>query len=718
MKKIIYLILSVFVVTNTACEKDFLETPKPSSLDESFLFSAPGEAQKAMAGIYDVQYDLNRLLHYETEAVGSDSECHPENYSSQDRHIPEGLFASEFNINSGSSSKTWKECYQVITRANLIVEGIETNEDYLSDKAAGRKSEWTQLYGEALASRATAYKLLVRYFGDIPYFDYAIRSASQADTIGLSSRDKVYDGEIAALKEAVPLMYRLGENGINAERFSGTYGDWLIGRLAFDAAGYQTRRTDFDYSGVTFDQIGIDNGTWQAKYVRRSDWQSYMAIAKEHYLNAINNSGSAHLIENDERGAGFDNAFQRNFQYLMDLEVSPESLYESGYTRGKNSDFPYSFGRPSGGGGSNAYPPKNYGQARIYASFYYGDFMSTDKRRDVTACVTANSGAASERLINFEPGSREKGGMAMNKLDEAHFKEPYTVKQRQSGCNWQQIRMADVMLDLAYASAATGDEGTAKTYFTQVRSRAFSAADQATMVTGYVNALSGQDLLDGIALERKLELAGEGITRWDMTLYGKMPERIKALRDRQIAMVEGLKSDGYYTFPTTGMTISSFVWTKFVNIKDVDPSLNLLTTQSPEGITNADPNYPVLVPGWRGTSDLWTDYIGTLAEQDPAEYDPLKPSGNKVNLAIRGLYEYINPDGAVAAALEADGYVKSDWGSNMIANESQYTSDIFKGYPDSYYDAGEPPRYNRAIPFTTLAASNGLITQGYGHASE
>ncbi|KJD34419.1 hypothetical protein PK35_01060 [Tamlana nanhaiensis] len=706
MKKIVYIICSVLMLITTACEKDFLETESPSSLDEDFLFSDPSEAFKAVAGIYDVQYDLDRLLYYETEVVGSDSECHPENYSSQGRHIPEGLFASEFNINDGNSSKTWRECYQVITRANLVIEGIESNADYQNDKESNTKSEWTQLYGEAIACRATAFKLLVRYFGDVPYFNYAIRSASQADTIGLTSRDKIYDGEIEALQQAVPLMYRLGEGGITAERFSGTYADALIGRLAFDAAGYQTRRTDFDYGSVTFDQIGVENSTWQAKYVRRSDWRSYMELAKTHYLNVMNNPGTAMLIEVDERGAGFDNPFQRNFQYLMDLQVSPESLYESGYTRGKNSDFPYSFGRPSGGGGSNAYPPKNYGQARIYASFYYGDFLPNDKRRDVTACITANSGAASERLINFEPGSREKGGLAMNKLDESRFADPYTVRQRQSGCNWQQLRMGDVMLDLAYAAAATGDEATAKTYLTKVRSRAFSSADQSVHVTGYISPLSGQALLDAIAFERKLELAGEGKTRWDMTLYGTMPERIYNLRNRQIAMVEGLKDNGYYTFPDTGMTISNYVWTKFVNIKDdVDASLNLLTTQSPDGITSSDPTYPVLVPGWRGTSDLWTDYISTLAS-------------DKVNLAIMGLYSYIDPNGAEAAALEADGYVMSPWGINIVNNESQYTSDIFKGYPDAYYSEGQPPRYNRAIPFTTLAASNGLITQGYGHASE
>ncbi len=82
------------------------------------------------------------------------------------------------------------------------------------------------------------------------------------------------------------------------------------------------------------------------------------------------------------------------------------------------------------------------------------------------------------------------------------------------------------------------------------------------------------------------------------------------------------------------------------------------------------------------------------------------------------MYEYIDPDGPVAAALEADGYEKSPWGENIVANKSQYTEDIFRGYPDAYYTQQQPPRYIRAIPYETLSRSNGMITQGYGHASE
>ncbi|WP_308991107.1 RagB/SusD family nutrient uptake outer membrane protein [Mariniflexile litorale] len=709
MKKLFYLMLiAVFTLVNTACEKDFLEVESPSSVDEDFVFGSPSEATKVLSGFYDTWYDLDKRLHYVTEATGSDSEYHPETFAGQTaRHIPEGLFPSEGSINDGDATGTWNDCFLLVNRANIMIEALEEKPEVQAALAAGVPSQWSQIYGEAVCHRANAYRLVVRYFGDVPYYDYAIKTRSQSDTLKWSSRDVVYEKSIAAVQKVIPLMYRLGSGGIQAERFSGTYADHLVARMAFDAGGFQTRRTDFDYGNVSFEQWGVDNATWQAKYVRRTDWKDFMAIAKTHYLNVVNNPGTLKLIETDERGPKFNNPFQRNWQYQMDLEVSPESIYESGYSQGNNSDFPYSFGRGSGGGGSNAYPCKAYGQGRLHVTYAYGDFDKDDKRRDVTVVFTANSGAASEILTDFSPGSREKGSFTMNKLDESRMKVPYTAAQRRSGINWQQERMGIDMLMLAYVSAVLGDEATARTYFKKVRSRAFSAANQAIKVEAYVNAMSGDALIEGIQQELKLETGGEGKRRWDMTLMGIMPKKIVELRQKQRAMVAGLKANGYYTF-ANGLTISDTIWTKKVDIKAFaalhGTTSNLLTTQSPENITTADPMYPVLVPGWRGTSDTFASYIATL------------PS-NKVHLAIRGLFEYIAPGSPTALALEADGYVKTPWAVNIRANESQYTEDIFKGYPDDFYTSGQPPRYVRAVPFETLQTSP-TFTQGYGHASE
>ncbi|MEN3323251.1 RagB/SusD family nutrient uptake outer membrane protein [Mariniflexile soesokkakense] len=705
MKKLFYFILTACVLMNISCEKDFLDVQAPSSVDDNFVFGTPEEATKVLAGMYDIWHDLDKNLYYDVVSVGSDSEHHPEPYSAQARHIPMGLFPVPYDINDGNALNTWNEGYEIINRANIMMRALESNPEYQKAVTSGTANAWTQLYGEALCHRATNYKLLIMYFGDVPYFDYPITSTAQTDTLGFTVRDKVYDGEIAALKKAAPLMYRLGGN-LTAERFSGNYADYLTGRLAFDAAGYQLRRTDFDYGNITFDQWGQENSTWKAKYVRNTNWQSYMQTAKEYFLKVVNNPGSAYLIETDTRGAKFDNPFQLNFQKLLDLEVSPESLFEAGYTRTQNSDWPYSWGRPSGGAGSNDHPNKCYGQGRINPYYIFGDFDPADKRRDVTACFTGNTGKAGEILMSFARGNREKGGLASNKFDESRMNDPYIPRQRQSGVNWQQVRLGEVMLDLAYAAAATGDEATAKTYFKKVRARAFSAANQATKVTAYVDGMSGQTLLNGIEQELKLETGGEGKRRWDTILFGTFPKHIQEMRNNMRAMIAGLETNGYYTFPN-GVQISSFVFTKNLKIKDVDPGLDLLTYQTPAGLTESDSKYPVLVPGWRGTNNGWADYLATLS-----------PALQKNHIAIKGMFRYIDPASAEGLALLADGYVKAPWGSNLVANKVEYTDDFFLGYPDGSFAAGVPPRYIMPLSYSTLSTSNGNLTQGYGHASE
>src|SRR5690606_8950898 len=116
--------------------------------------------------------------------------------------------------------------------------------------------------------------------------------------------------------------------------------------------------------------------------------------------------------------------------------------------------------------------------------------------------------------------------------------------------------------------------------------------------------------------------------------------------------VNGLKTNGYYTFPN-GNTISNYIYVKAVNVGDLGMA-NMLTTQCT--VDEGDPTHPVRFPGWRGNCDLWGQY-GFSAY-----------SGER-NLAIEGLFEYIDPDGAEAAALTADGYVKTAWGATIVDYE-------------------------------------------------
>jgi hypothetical protein len=124
MKKIIYFLLTVFIILNTSCSQDFLEPVTPSQVDENFIFTTPEETYKVLVGCYDIWQSADHPLYYEQEVAGSDSECHPEAYSAQGRHIPEGLFASEYSINDSGAAGFFTAAYSIIYRTNVIIQNI------------------------------------------------------------------------------------------------------------------------------------------------------------------------------------------------------------------------------------------------------------------------------------------------------------------------------------------------------------------------------------------------------------------------------------------------------------------------------------------------------------------------------------------------------------------------------------------------------------------
>jgi hypothetical protein len=196
MKKFLYIVMGVCLLTDISCKKSFLDVQSPSSVDQDFVFSSPAETFKVLAGCYDIWRGASNGLFYDLDVVGSDAECHPESYDAQTRHIPEGLYASEISINYSNSVGAWAEWYKVANRANIIMEALSKKTEYQTAIADGKPGEWTQLYGEAAVFRAYAYFNLIRYFGDVPYFQTSITKSSQTDSAKLTSRDVVYDGEI------------------------------------------------------------------------------------------------------------------------------------------------------------------------------------------------------------------------------------------------------------------------------------------------------------------------------------------------------------------------------------------------------------------------------------------------------------------------------------------------------------------------------------------
>ena len=676
MKKIItYISAFVLSITFIQCE-DYLSTSSPSNTDDEFVTSTISETFKTLSWCY-ANYRQNCVtgLYAYNDPVGSDAEMYPEANSTN--NINATMHPENLTINTLEGP--FNNLYSTLSRAAKVADIIAERADYQNDISTGRTSDWTQLYGEAITMKALCYFNLVKHFGDIPYgFEN-----KYIDDYSLNSRFDIYDNLIASLSEAEPYMYKIGEEGITAERFSRTFADALIGQIALFAGGYQTIRTDMEglYGDVQFTTKG--NEEYDCIYARRSDYLDYYKIAEQYLQAAIDNKGTALLITSDDRVYA-DNPFQRHFQYFADLQVSPESLFEVGNIQGgqsgqtTTSEYPYAFGRPSNGGGSNAAPCKSFAAVRIIPTFYYGEFEAGDKRRDPSVTVTGSNGDGNEAILRFKPGSKLDGGIAINKWDENRMNPPYTASQRQSGINYPVLRMADVILMLAETKAELGKDGDAVNLVNQIRERAFG--DTAHNISG----LSGNALKDAIWEERKLELLGEGTRRWDMIRSGKFSERAIAVRNEMAVMISDLRTKGYHEF-SNGNVISNHILTKYVKLD------NPLTYDAEE----AD---PALFPGWRGQYDYSTTAVSG------------KVNGTDHNVAIKGLFRYIDPNGPEAAALEADGYVLTDWGINIVNNESSFDHNILSGITS----ADAPPRYFFPIPFETVSKSNGKIKNGYG----
>lgn len=673
MKRILKSMLAVALCVSFAQCDDYLNVSSPSNTDDDFVTSSPVETFKTLSWAY-AEYRQNAASggNYNFEDCTSDAEYYPEFNSAN--NIIGMLRPNEASI-SGKQTQ-FNSLYNTVARVARVANIIAGKSEYQADVAAGKTSDWTQLYGEAMTMRAFFYFELVRHFGDVPY---GIENSVVSD-YGLTSRFEILDNMIASVKEVEPLMYRLGEGGITAERMSRTFANALIGEMAIYAGGWQTIRTDVDglYGGIQFEEKGTKAN--DCVYARRTDYKTYYQTAEQYLSAALNEQkGTLRLLTSDDRGYA-NNPFQLHWQYLHNKKVSPESLFEVGNVSPNQSEHPYSQGRPSNGGNSNAAPCKVFGAIRILPSFYYMGYEDGDKRMDASMTVTGSTGDGNEAILSFNAGSRLNGGISTNKWDDNRMDPPYVASSRNSGINYCPSHLADMMLLLAEAKAETGDESGALNLVNQLRERAFGDASH------NLSGLSGDALKDAIWTERKRELLGEGDVRWDMIRSGKFTERTQAVRAEMKAMIAGLEANGYYEFPN-GRVISNYIWTKLVE-KD-----NPLTF-------DADPSDPALFPGWRGQFDYTK--LDAVAS---------KVKGTAHNLAIEGLFEYIDPNGAKAAALEADGYTKTNWGIDIVAQKNGlFDRNVLSGLGE----AGAAPRYYHPIPFETLNQSKGQVTNGYG----
>lgn len=714
MKKIFkYLLVAVCSVSVMSCD---LETSSPSVVDGEFVFGGIETAKPAILGAYNqLINDYNNGYVPNFTNIGSDIErCSVGNITDLvggAQLYLEPYTEAKFNINFQKGN--WNRFYSIIFKCNSIIENIEANPDY-ENIVKTAPNDLSDLLGQAYALRALVYSDMVRYYGDVIYITKPREVKNE-----LTSRDAIIELELENLYRVEPLLYAMGEKSHYSDQITRNFVDGLIGRMCLLTAGYQTRRTDLgdgfyvdkDGKTISYEVWGTD-AEKGAVYNRRSDWKKFYEAAIPYLKKAIDQPGDAELTLVDPRTDGvrtFGNPFQYYFQQVTEAKKAKETIYEvTMKDLGGGSRIAYNFGRGSNGS-SPGMPPKANAQICSYPEVYYGEFDPQDMRRDVSMSVTGSSGTGVEVLYNFNLTNRLTLGIGLNKYDLNRVETP-DLRQLNSGISYIVMRQAEIVLMLAECYARTGQDALAAAELRKIHDRAFADDVQDAKYQELLASVNG-DLVAAIIKERQLEFQGENIRRFDLIRTGMLPEIAYGFRKKMVDHMAELKTQGYAQYEN-GNQFPAYVWTKLVDAKTEYGYR--LTAQTPAGKEND----PVLYPGWRGQHDDW---------QKAKDYQ-INTRGNNVkvavtegatNLAIVGLFRYIEPGSAEAQALEADGYKQTAWGAASYVNENleaEWSSKFMGGYTDADYAAKKAPIY--LIPMENSVCVTTGLTNGYGFKSE
>ena len=671
------------LVVTTSCS-DYLETSSPSTITENSATTSVAGCRSVIDGTYTNFHDVlvshlfGNGMFYAGDMAGSDIERHGGERAAN--RIPYETFYfggdadTRANYNSATEFKeapddAYAKLYAIISSTNAVINGV--SEEQL---AGDEGKEYRKLIDEAKVMRATCYRELIKYYGDVP-----ARFINSSEEPSLSSRLDIYDQIIKDLQEATNSACLDQVTTINKDQFTLQYAYALLGRIALERAGYQTFRLDItDASRLEkhSDYTDVNDAT----YARATDYKTYYDIAYNAFEWVTKNMGGISFNEND---------YSEFFTQLhgKDRVYANESIFEDEQIQGAsgNCERSYSLGRPSNGGSSKAYPCKSYAQCRINPAFYYGVFDPKDVRRDVSCVVTGSDGKGYEVIIPFDIATTAKGaGISCGKFDENRQQTVWTANQRRSGINNPYMRISEVYLGLAEAALmkSSPDQSTADTYYNLTHKRAG---------LGTKSGVTLEDVID----ERGFEFAAEGDRRWTLIRTGLIGKKVKEIKELTAAMMEGLKSaKGYFEFPN-GNQISQYIYTKKVDPKEAGLS-SRLTPATPSSMLSAayEPSSDleaIQFPGWRGQKDWESISSFTNYKKD-----------SKSNLAIRGLFKHLDST--------PEGYTKVDWGATLVKDdnmESFYSDEIFSGW-----DYKSAPIY--LLPFTRNDCIGGSVTNGYG----
>ncbi len=519
MKKIInIIIIAAFTVFLAGCDK-FLDVDPQGAENSGNFFNSKENGIRAIVGLYDMLQldegagpDGQWMGHHHDFFMG-DIRSDDAEKGSNDGDYGEMWEMVEYTMTPqvGFSTNFWIHGYWGVSRANYALDNLPS---VTWDPAVRDR-----LIGEASFIRAYFYWYLVRLYGGVPLFTTSV-NPSEFGNAKRASLNECYALIASDLKKAIELLPE--KSAISAAE---------TGRVSKGAARALLAR-------IYMYQIGTDiqnTVTWQEVY---------------DLTNAVITSGEYRLVSNYAK------------LWEIENENSEESVFEIQFGIGASDQAPASIGTNCYNFQGNRKDDSGWGFNNPTPDLFeaYNVEETNDPRQ---SCIFYGEKYNNGILygVKRKYDRNEQGSDWLNRK-AALPEKPAQAKA--SDRNIIIIRYADVLLMHAEAAYHTGNIGEAQDKLNMVRERArnstycmgyaegkmdYSAAPASVNLPD-INA-SGEQLLEAIWHERRLELAMEALRFYDLVRTGRYFDVMDIEKNQKRAPggTYGLGDKAYKQFP-------------------------------------------------------------------------------------------------------------------------------------------------------------------------
>jgi len=484
IKTLLVLAVSVVAVLFQGCKK-FLDKEPLGAVTQNNLFNDSVSAVQAVNSIYDAaswdegpKWGSGPYVGHMYEFMFGDvmSDDAEKGSTPSDFSALSDLKTWTADPSNGPLGTLWSHCFSGIARANTVLSNVE----------AGTISESLKkrLTGEALFFRGYFYFYLVRTFGGVPLFDKLPQTSESAN---------ISRGSIAETYAFIEKDFKAAA-GLLPEKSAYPVAD--LGRATKGAANAYLARAIMYQLGT----VNGNNHTWQEVY---------------DITSTVISSGQYSLTP--DYAAIQENEGENNMESIFEIQFTT-SLIANGPAKSGTTNNVFQNNRSTWGYGFNN-PTQNL----------VNEFEPNDPRLPVTVI---KDGDVVLGILN----KIDLAGNATGYLNrKAAILRPPEVKSGDQ--NIRKMRYADVLLMKAEAAAKTGKEGEAIGLVNQIRQRARNASKPKGSTAGSLTydanntpadtlpdlplTLSGQNLLNAIWHERRVEFGMEALRYWDLIRTGR-----------------------------------------------------------------------------------------------------------------------------------------------------------------------------------------------------